>query len=604
MGNAAAVLAPLGGDKLSVLGQRWVWAEGNSRQAAALAQSTGMSPLIAQILAARGFGLAERATVFLNPRLEQLPPPFTLKDLDVAVRRLAQAIVAREVVGIFGDYDVDGTCACAILVRYLRGFGAEPIVYIPERLSEGYGPNPAAMRVLHGQGVRLLVTVDTGTTAHEALAEAQALGMEVIVTDHHQPGASLPPALAIVNPQRADCASPLQNLCASGVIFYVLMALNRHLRESGFFKERVEPSLTPLLGMVALATVADVMPLVDYNRVLVAKGLQQLATWQHRGLAALASVAGVRDDVSAIGLAFGLAPRLNAAGRVESARSAMDLLLTDDDAQALVFAQRLQELNTQRQAIEKEVLREALAQAEGQFTDATLALVLHGQGWHPGVAGIVAARVKERFNRPTFVLGVDEHGVLKGSGRSVVGLDLGAAVRACGDVLLSGGGHAMAAGITLQPANLAAFGRLLAQALAAQLAQDSTMADIPLAVRLAPQLGIAARASVANLTPDMGQALQQLGPFGNGNPEPVLALEQARIVHAKPVGATQEHLRLRLAGVGGGGVDAICFGAMNTPLGAVLGQSGGRALTLAATLRPRVFNGKALLDVQVKDAVV
>lgn len=592
------------GDGLSVLGQRWVYAQSDGRQAAVLAQSTGISPLIAEILAARGFGLAEDAVVFLNPRLEQLPPPFTLKDLDVAVRRLAVAIEKNELIGIFGDYDVDGTCASAVLVRYLRHFGMEPIVYIPERLTEGYGPNAAAMRVLHGQGVRLLITVDTGTTAHEALAEAAGLGMEVIVTDHHQPGEKLPPALAIVNPQRADCTSPLQNLCASGVIFYVLMALNRHLREAGFFKGRAEPNLTALLGMVALATVADVMPLTAYNRVLVARGLQQLGTWQHRGLAALASVAGVRDDVSATGLAFGLAPRLNAAGRVESARSAMDLLLADDDAQALVFAQRLQELNQQRQAIEKKVLSEALVQAEEQFRDETLALVLHGQGWHPGVAGIVAARVKERYNRPTFVLGVDENGVLKGSGRSIAGLDLGAAVRACGDILLSGGGHTMAAGVSLLPANLAAFGRALQAALAGQLAQDAALAAVPLAVRLAPTLTIATRASVANLTPEMGQALQQLGPFGNGNPEPVLAVEQARIVHAKAVGATQEHLRLRLAGVGGSGVDAICFGAMGTPLGPLLSQSAGRAMTLAATLKPRIFNGKALLDVQVKDAWV
>lgn len=577
------------------------------RLGAALAQATGLPAPTAAILAARGYADGHAATTFLNPNLKALPDPATLKAMPQAVERLAAAIRNRESIAIFGDYDVDGTCATAILTRYLRQLGVQPLLYIPDRLTEGYGPTPGAMEKLKDMGTQLLVTVDTGTTAHAALARAAELGLDVIVTDHHQPegpnGSDLPPAIAILNPHRYDDTSALQGLCGSGIAFYLLMALNRHLRESGFFSSTREPNLVQLLDLVALATVADVMQLTGTNRVLVAKGLQQLATWQHRGLAALASVAGVKDDISATSLGFSLAPRLNAAGRIDSAQAALNLLLADDDTSAYPFAETLNTLNQQRQSMEKTILAQARQQAEEIFTDDTLALVLHHADWHPGIVGIVAARIKEQFNRPTFVLGTDSNGHLKGSGRSIHGLNLGAAVHASAATLLSGGGHAMAAGVTLEGHNLAAFRAQLNDALHQQLAARTEDAHLPLSHRLAPRLKVDATTNPAGLTHTLCHAMQQLAPFGPGNPEPVLALQGARITFAKPVGTTQEHLKLRLSdATGQTNLDAVCFGAMTSPLGPLLANSNGRALTLAVTAKPRTFNGKPLMDIHVKDA--
>ncbi|TKW61826.1 MAG: single-stranded-DNA-specific exonuclease RecJ [Blastochloris viridis] len=592
--------------QLSVLGQYWLMPDSSSeayRLGAALAQATGLPAPTAAILAARGYADGALATAFLSPNLKTLPDPATLKSMPQAVERLAAAIRNQEKIAIFGDYDVDGTCATAILTRYLRQLGVQPLLYIPDRLTEGYGPTPGAMDKLKDMGTQLLVTVDTGTTAHAALNRAAELGMDVIVTDHHQPEGALPPAIAILNPHRYDDTSELQGLCGSGIAFYLLMALNRHLRKSGFFAGSREPNLIQLLDLVALATVADVMQLTGTNRVLVAKGLQQLATWQHRGLAALASVAGVKDDISATSLGFSLAPRLNAAGRIDSAQAALNLLLADDDGTAYPFAETLNALNQQRQTMEKTILAQARQQAEEIFTEDTLALVLHHTDWHPGIVGIVAARIKEQFNRPTFVLGTDSNGHLKGSGRSIHGLNLGAAVHAASETLLSGGGHAMAAGVTLEGPNLAAFRVKLNDALHQQLAARTEDAHLPLNYRLAPRLKVDAATSPAGLTQALCNAMQQLAPFGPGNPEPLLALQGVRVTFAKPVGATQEHLKLRLSdATGQTNLDAVCFGAMSSPLGPLLANSNGRALTLAVTAKPRTFNGKQLMDIHVKDA--
>jgi single-stranded-DNA-specific exonuclease len=593
---------------LSCLGARWLWPEVETqRRGAALAQATGLPRTVAEILVARGYEAPESLTQFLTPRLEQLPEPSTLKSLTEAVARLSHAIIQNERIARFGDYDVDGTCATAMLTRYLRALGVESLCYIPDRLTEGYGPNPAAMETLAQQGVKVLVTVDTGTNAPEAMAAAQALGLEVIVTDHHPPSGVLPPAVAVLNPHRADDTSTLQGLCGSGVVFYLLLGLNRHLRTMGFFNaSRPEPKLTTLLDLVALATVADVMPLTGVNRILVAKGLQQLATWQHRGLAALASVAGVKDDISTHSLGFALGPRLNAAGRIESAHSALKLLLAEDAELAYPHAQQLNQLNLARQEMEKTILREALAQAEEILSaePETPVLVLHGAQWHPGVVGIVASRVKERCLRPTFVLGVDSNGHLKGSGRSVPTIDLGAAVAASAQATLSGGGHAAAAGVSLKRENLAAFIRLLAQHITGQLAAQG-LAGVPLSQAMAPTVKIEASASIGALTAELAQNLLQIAPFGAGNPEPILALPQTVVTFAKPVGATAEHLKLRLQSASGGSqVEAIAFGAAPTPLGAALTQGGGKPLTLAATLKTRQFNGKTLTEIHVKDAMV
>ena len=596
-------------EPLSALGQVWARPDAHtSRVAAALRQSLGVPSVVAEILAQRDLGESEKASAFLTPRLEALPDPATLKDMDKAIAALGPAVQSKKTIGIFGDYDVDGTCATAILSLYFEALGVPVVRYIPDRLTEGYGPNPAAMRAIQAQGVELLITVDTGTNAPEALNEAAAIGLPVIVTDHHPPAGDLPPALAVLNPQRADCTSELQGLCGSGVAFYMLLGLNRTLRQAGYFAvENPEPKLTKYLDLVGLATVADVMPLKGANRLLVAKGLQQLGTWQHAGLAALASVAGVKDEPSAHTLGFVLGPRLNAAGRIDSATAAVNLLLAKDEHEALPLAQHLHALNAQRQEMEKAMVAEALQQAEAQLKEeTTLAPVLHAAHWHPGVVGIAASRVKDKTGRPCFVLGTDSNGHIKGSGRSAAGLDLGAAVAACEGLLLSGGGHAAAAGVTLKPENLAAFRKTLNEALWQQLDARPDAAN-PLAYRLAPTLTLSATASVASLSGEEGialaQALQQLGPFGHGNPEPVLWLPQASVAHVRAVGADASHLRVRLVGpMGQGGVDAMAFSAAGTPLGQVLQNSGGKAIQIAATVKLRYFNNRPMLDVFIKDA--
>ncbi len=577
------------------------------RTAAALGQQSGLPGVVAQLLVSRGITEWPDIESFLSPRLDTLPGPVTLKVCTRAAQTLADAIQSGTLLAIFGDYDVDGTCATALATRYLRAVGANPVLYIPDRLTEGYGPTPAAMEVLAKQA-KILLTVDTGTCAPAALQRAAELGLSVIVTDHHQPEsqnpADLPPCTALVNPHRPDDTSGLTQLCGSGVVFFVLMALNRELRNRGYFTEAVrEPRLTQLLDMVALATVADVMPLTGVNRVLVAKGLQQLGTWQHRGLAALAGVAGVKETPTATTLGFHLGPRLNAAGRIESARLALDLLLSDDDTEAQTLAQRLDATNRQRRELEQQVLAQAIAQAESFPLEDTPVLVLHGAGWHPGVVGIVASRIKERFNRPAFVLGEDEGGLLKGSGRGLAGLNLGDAVHASKAHLSSGGGHAMAAGLTLPRENLTALSESLKAHLWGQInANPAFDATLPLNLRLIPSLMLDAVLTPAAITPKLAETLERLAPYGQGHPEPMLALTGCSIAYCKPVGSTAEHLKLSLTDATGARLEAICFGAAGTPLGQLLSQSGGKPLAVAGHLRSRMFNGRTYVDFQVKDA--
>jgi single-stranded-DNA-specific exonuclease len=574
-----------------------------------LAQSLGLPPVVASILAARGFETSEKVAPFLNPRLEYLPDPASLKDMDKALAVLIAALEQGQSICIFGDYDVDGTCATAMLTRYFAQLGIQVARYIPDRLSEGYGPNAAAMRQIAAQGTQLLITVDTGTNAPEALAAAAQAGLQVIVTDHHPPAGELPPAAAVLNPQRADDVSELRGLCGTGVAFFLLMALNRALRQQGYFSAtRPEPKLTELLDLVALATVADVMPLTGANRIVVAKGLQQLATGRNAGLAALAQVAGANNEFSAYTLGFVLGPRLNAAGRIESAESAVKLLLATTEAEAYPHAQTLHALNAERQHMEKATVAEAMQQAEIQLKNpAILAPVLFSSHWHPGVVGIVASRVKEKVGRPCFVLGTDSKGHAKGSGRSSAGLDLGAAVSTAQEFLLSGGGHAAAAGVSLVVENLPAFQQALNTALWAQL-QARPTAHLPLAHQLAPTLELSASVSPAQLAGEGGlelaSQLQQLAPFGMGHPEPVLHLPHVVVQQVRAVGADQSHYRVRLASpTGGPSIEAMAFSAAGTPLGQLLQGAGGRALQLAITVKARQFNGRPLLDVVIKDGL-
>ena len=593
---------------LSAKGQRWRLPDALAQQqGAALAQATGLPAVVASILAQRGFTTPEHAADMLQPHLRQLPDPDTLHGMPRAVARLVQAIQTREQVAILGDYDADGTCATALLAGYLQALGLAPQTYLPDRLTEGYGPNPAAMRTLAAQGATLVVMVDTGSNALPSLAVAAQLGLAVLVCDHHPPAAALPPEVMLVNPHQPADTSTLGMLCGTGVVWFLLLAVNRALRQQGWFgAKRPEPDLRHGLDLVALATVADVMPLVGANRVLVHKGLQQLATWRRPGLAALAQVAGIVDGkANTFSLGFQLGPRLNAAGRVASAQAALQLLMAPDAELAGPLAEALQALNTERQAVEKAILHAALALAEQQMTDpTTLALVLADASWHPGVVGIVASRVRERFGRPTFVLGRDAHGHWKGSGRSIAGLDVGQAVVACGDVCLSGGGHAQAAGVTLAEEQLADFKTMLNAALWAQLkVRADAEAGLPLAERLAPELCLAGVVGVGACTAELVQQLQQLAPFGAGHPQPVLLLQGARVAFVKPVGATQSHLQLSLKDASNSVTLAgIAFGAAETPLGPLLTQSAGRALTLAVTLTLDTFRNQTRVQVQVVDA--
>lgn len=593
---------------LSLTGKRWrfpsdeVW-----RAGAALAGHSGLPGLVTQVLAQRGLADVSDAGNFLNPRLEHLPDPATLKDIDVAVARIIAALEGGERIGIFGDYDVDGTCATAMLVRYFRQLGTAADVHIPDRLAEGYGLNTSAMEQLAARGVKLLITVDTGMGGHEPVEAANAAGMDVIITDHHPQHGPLPKAHAVVNPNRAEDTSALQPLCGTGVAFYVLMALNRALRAKGYFTpERPEPNLTQFLDLVALATVADVMQLVGPNRVLVAKGLQQMARGHHRGLTGLLQVAGVREAPTAGTLGFALGPRLNAAGRIENARAALELLLCDDDTHALQLAGGLDALNRARQEMEKAAVAEAVAEAESMVNNADPIIVVANSKWHPGVVGLVASRVKDRTGRAVFALGGGGSNILKGSGRSLEGLDLGAALAACKDVLISGGGHAMAAGATLDASRLADFRHQVNEAARSQLAAIPGYApDANLSAFLAPTLIISGTAIPASITANMAETLQQLAPFGNGNPEPLIALEKSQISYARTVGATQEHVKLTLKGLDSSTVDAIAFGVMNTPLGPLLmGKAPNQRLTLAGHVRLNRFGGTTRVDFQIVDGKI
>ena len=463
------------GVERSLAGRRWVRRSADERTVLTLQQRLGVSDIVARVLAGREIGV-EDAADFLSPTLRAaLPDPGHLLDMDKAVARLVAAVEAGERVVVFGDYDVDGATSSALLVRYFRALGVEIGVYIPDRVAEGYGPNAAALERLAGEGVNVVVTVDCGITAHDPLAAGQAAGLDVIVVDHHVAEPRLPVAAAVVNPNRLDDPSPHGQLAAVGVTFLLLVALNRALREAGRFAGGGEPDLLGLLDLVALGTVCDVVPLTGVNRALVAQGLKVMARRQNVGLTALADVARMDQAPGVYHAGFLLGPRLNAGGRVGEAGMGWALLTTEDMTAARAMAQRLDGFNTERQALEAAVLADALARVEAAGGDAPVVTVA-GEGWHPGVIGIVASRLVERLGRPVCVVAVND-GVGKGSGRSISGVDLGSAVIAARqkELLVNGGGHKMAAGFTVEPGKL----DLLAAFLEERLAEAVAAAQAP-----------------------------------------------------------------------------------------------------------------------------
>ncbi|MBI1208792.1 MAG: single-stranded-DNA-specific exonuclease RecJ [Azospirillum sp.] len=573
----------------SLTGRRWQATPADERLALALAQSRGLPEIVGRVLAARGIGLAE-VDGFLGPTLRALlPDPSHLRDMDSAAERIADAVRGGEAVAVFADYDVDGATSAALLSRFLGAVGARPRLYVPDRIDEGYGPNPAAFRRLAAEGIRLVVTVDCGATAFEALDAAHAAGLAVVVLDHHAGEPRLPRAHAVVNPNRIDQDTPHRTLCAAGVTFLAVVAVNRCLRRAGWYRARREPDLLGWLDLVALGTVCDVMPLTGLNRALVAQGLRVMAGRGNPGLAALADVAGLKDRPDAYHAGFVLGPRVNAGGRVGAADLGARLLSTDDPLEAAELARRLDLHNAERKVIEQVVLDEALTQATAEAAPALV--LVAGEGWHAGVIGIVAARLKERCHRPVFVVALDG-ATGKASGRSVKGVDIGAAVIAArqAGLLISGGGHAMAAGFTVARDTLPA----LREFLAARVAEQSA------GVAAEPTLELDGALSVGGATPALVALLARLGPFGAGNPEPRFALADARIVRADVVGAS--HVRCIVAGSDGGRVKAIAFRALDTDLGRALLNSGRRPLHLAGPLRLDRWNGTETVQLTIDDA--
>ncbi len=589
-GERATVL----GVSRSVLGRRWVERPANPSEVLRIAQALRAPDVIARLLHARGIA-AGAAEGFLNPTLKNdLPDPSVIRDMDLAVDRLAAAIIAGEGIAIFGDYDVDGATSSALLARYLKAVGAAPVVYIPDRLAEGYGPNVAAMKHLATSGAKVIVTVDCGTQAHEPLAAAEACGADVIVCDHHLPAGTLPRACAIVNPNRGDDTSGLGQLAAIGVTFMLCVALNRGLRERGFFAQRPMPDLRRWLGIVALGTVADVVPLTGVNRAFVMRGLDQLRNGAVPGLEALAEVGRINGLVEPWHLGYVLGPRVNAGGRVGRCDLGSRLLSTDSRDEALAIARELDALNQERRVIEQAMVDEALARVEA---DAGLrenpVLVVAGEGWHPGVIGLVASRLKERYARPAIAIGVND-GIGKGSGRSVTGVDLGSAIVAAREagLLVNGGGHAMAAGLTIDPSRTDDLRAFLVERLSAACATSTEGRELVIDAALA----------ASGATPEFCALVARCGPYGAGNEEPVFVLPSLSVAWTSVVG--EQHVRCTLQAADGARLGAIAFKAINSELGALLLQHKGRRLHVAATLKLDEWQGRTRVQATIRDAAL
>ncbi|MFC2248685.1 single-stranded-DNA-specific exonuclease RecJ [Labrys portucalensis] len=563
-------------------------------QAMTLAQRSGQPDLLARILAGRGVTV-EEADAYLAPTLRHyMPDPSRLTDMDKAAERLADAVMARENIAIFGDYDVDGATSSALLAGWLREVGVPARIHIPDRIYEGYGPNEEAIRLLRAEGASLLVTVDCGTTSVDVLGKAAELGFETLVVDHHQAGEALPPAVAVVNPNRLDDLSGQGHLCACGVTFMLLVAASRSLRKRGWWRERPEPDLMARLDLVALGTVADVVPLKGLNRAFVARGLAVMRQRQRAGLRALMDMARLDGPPRPYHLGFLLGPRINAGGRIGDAALGARLLMSEDGEEAASIAATLDRLNRERQTVEAVMLEEALAEAVAALgleeTGATV--VTASRNWHPGVVGLVAARLKERFGRPAFAIAFNKDGVGTGSGRSIGGVDLGKAVRQAveRDLIVKGGGHAMAAGITLGQDQLGAFRAYLEAELAS--AVETARADAALEIDGALAAGGA--------TTGLIEMLEKAGPFGQGNPEPVLALPGHQLAFVDTVG--EAHLRLRLKAHDGTMLDAIAFRSVGQPLGDGLVGHRGKAVHVAGTLSVDRYGGRERVQLRVIDA--
>ena len=577
----------------SLSGKAWVWRAGNMDLGTGSSGDGG--DLVTQLLRARGV-VDEDLERHRNPTLRNfLPDPSIFQDMETAAERIAQAVLSRETITVYGDYDVDGATSAALLIRLLRDLGHDASYYIPDRLLEGYGPSGDALVKLAREGSSLIVTVDCGAMAHDALEMAHEAGVDVIVVDHHKCASELPKAAALVNPNRldeTDEAASHGHLAAVGVAFLLAIAVVRTLRTRGFFDDREEPDLLSLLDLVALGTVADVAALHGLNRAFVTQGLKVMARRNAIGMAALIDASRIHRAPRSSDLGFALGPRINAGGRVGESTLGVRLLTTSDADEAAQIAAQLSALNDERRAIEAEVQQAAEAQIANQHNRAVL--VLSGRGWHPGVIGIVAGRIKEKTGKPAIVIARDSgdgHG--KGSGRSISGVDLGAAIIAAREegLLVAGGGHAMAAGLTIEDGMLDAFAEWLDRRLSRAVQSAMSNQAMQLDLSLAP----------GGLTPELVETLERAGPYGVGWPGPRVAIGPVRIVKCDVVGS--DHVRLIVAGDDGRSVKAIAFRAAESAMGqALLSGARGRKLWLAGRAKIDDWGSRPQAELHLEDA--
>lgn len=566
--------------------------EAQALRAMTIAQRLGVPDVLARVMAARGVE-PETAEDFLNPSLKMLmPDPSRLVDMDAAVERVADAVQAGVKIAIFGDYDVDGATSSAVLARYLRWVGPDPVIHIPDRIIEGYGPNGPAIEALRQDGAELLVTVDCGSTSFEAFETAKRVGLEVVVIDHHQVGEELPEVRALVNPNRQDDLSGQGHLAAVGVTFLFLVGLNRELRRRGFFQGRGEPDLMALLDLVALGTVCDVVPLKGLNRAYVTRGLAVMHKRQNPGLACLADAARVAGKPAPYHLGFLLGPRINAGGRIGDAALGARLLTSEDGQEARAIAARLDELNAERQAMEAVMLEQAGAQAVVALEANDPAVLITGSDdWHPGIVGLIASRLKEAHRRPAFAIAFDASGKGTGSGRSIQGVDLGKAVRQAVDLKLleKGGGHAMAAGLTVMRDKLPELTAYFDETLAADVEEAASRRD----------LKVDAALTATGATLDLMEKLEQAGPFGAGHSEPVFAFPAHRVSFADVVG--NGHVRASITSPDGTSLKAIAFKAADKPHGQMLLEGRGRNLHVAGSLSIDTWQGTPKVQLRILD---
>lgn len=582
------------GVRRSLTGRAWTLRPADPRHTRDHQLRLGLSEPLARALASRGIA-PEGAEDYLQPTLKaQFPDPSSFADMDLAARILVDAVQSRRPMAVFADYDVDGATSAAQLVRWFRAMGSDLPIYVPDRILEGYGPSPAAFRRLKEQGAELVVTVDCGAAAHDALIAARDIGLDVVVIDHHLMRGDPPPAAALVNPNRPDCTSGQGHLAAAGVTFVLLAALNREARGRGLFQDRPEPNIRQWLDLAALGAVCDVTSLTGFNRALTSQGLKVMSAWENPGLNALLEVAKGKGPATTFHAGFILGPRINAGGRIGRSDLGARLLSTDDPEEARLLAEELDALNVERKDVEKQVTEDAAAIVErgSNFNPDAPVIVVSGDDWHPGVIGIVAGRLRERYRKPVVVIGVDRAADAgKGSGRSQPGVNLGRAIQSAFDegLLLAGGGHAMAAGLTIRPDAIPEFRAYLE----AQLLEEQTEAAAQDTYEVDALIGTGADRALY-------ESFQRLAPFGPGNPEPTFAIAQARI--ERPMVMKGGHIRCTLIDNSGQRMKAVAWRAAETPLGeAILGAAS--SLHVVGRLKPDDWQGRESVQFEIEDAV-